>query len=352
MDGFNESSKSLIKEDSGIPDDIITVPDLSSAAQSVSNDDHDEVNEKRYDLNRIDDISEMVRTRDESLIKKNVRDHIKEIVSKNSCLDDFNCLFMLDEVNSLSRVHAERIYAAIQEFDEKKNIILFLRSPGGSAEAAYLISQLCNRFKKEKFIVSIPAEAKSAATLLSFGADEIHMGPMSELGPIDIQVNGLPLLSVSSALTKIASIVQEYPRSASMFAEYLTNNLNIGLIGHYDRVTESATQYAQMLLEGKNDENSRSIEEIAHHFTNHYKDHGFVIDVKESKNILGSKMVKDDTDLYSVGSKILAFINHVEFSCLLSGVRTNIVVIGNGCEMMVDSTNNDEVLLRDVRGMC
>ena len=352
MNDFDESDKPLIKEDSGISTDVITDPDLSSSAQSTSSNLHEESNEKKYDLNRMEDISELVRTRDEHLIKKNVKSHIDNILNEYTFLRDFNCLFILDEVNSITRVHAERVYAAIQEFNDSKNIVLFLRSSGGSAEAAYLISQLCNRFKKDKFVVSIPAEAKSAATLLSFGADEIHMGPMSELGPIDIQVDGLPLLSVSSALTKIASIVQEYPKSASMFAEYLTKNLNIGLIGHYDRVTKSATQYAQMLLQGKSDENSRTVEDIANHFTNHYKDHGFVIDVKESRSVLGSNMVKDNTELYMVGSKILSFINNVEFSFLLQGVKTNIVVVGSGCEIMMDSSNNDEVLLSGVRGLC
>lgn len=353
MDGLNAGDNHLIKEesDSGIPDDMVTVPDLN-LAQSVSKDGAEESNERRYDLSRTEDIMALVSTKNDALIKTKIEHYIWGIIEKEKdVFEKNNCLFLFDEANSITRVHAERIYSALVSFDNKKDIILFLKSKGGSPEPAYLISRLCNKFKKKKFIVSVPAEAKSAATLLSFGADEIHMGPMSELGPIDIQVDGIPLLSVSSALKKIASIVQEYPKSSAMFSDYLTKNLSISHIGYYDRVTESAVQYAQILLAGKHDDNTKTVGEIANHFTNHYKDHGFVIDVDESKSILGSYMVKDNTNIYNIGSKILSFINNVEFAFLLSGVQKKIVLIGAGCEILLDNSNKDEILLRDVRGM-
>lgn len=353
MDGLKAGDNHLIKEesDSGIPDDMVTVPDLN-LTQSVSKDGAEESNERRYDLSRTEDIMALVSTKNDILIKNKIENHIWSIIGKEKDIfEKNNCLFLFDEANSITRVHAERIYSALLSFKEKKDIILFLKSKGGSPEPAYLISRLCNKFKKKKFIVSVPAEAKSAATLLSFGADEIHMGPMSELGPIDIQVDGIPLLSVSSALKKIASIVQEYPKSSAMFSDYLTKNLSISHIGYYDRVTESAVQYAQILLAGKHDDNTKTVGEIANHFTNHYKDHGFVIDVDESKSILGSYMVKDNTNVYNIGSRILSFINSVEFAFLLSGVQKKIVLVGAGCEILLDNSNKDEILLRNVRGM-
>jgi len=353
MDDLNTGDNHLIKEesDSGIPDDMVTVLDLS-VTQSVSKDGAEESNEKLYDLSKTEDILFLVNTKNDALIKNKVEKHIWSIIEKEKdVFEKNNCLFLFDEANSITRVHAERMHSALLSFKEEKDIILFLRSKGGSPEPAYLISRLCNKYKKKKFIISVPAEAKSAATLLSFGADEIHMGPMSELGPIDIQVDGIPLLSVSSALKKIASIVQEYPKSSNMFSDYLTRNLSISHIGYYDRVTESAVQYAQILLAGKHDENTKTVSEIANHFTNHYKDHGFVIDVDESKSILGSYMVKDNTNIYNIGSKILSFINSVEFAFLLSGVQKKIILVGTGCEILLDNTSKDEVSLKDGRGM-
>jgi len=352
MEDFSDDGKPLMKREeseSGAPDDLVTVPDLNPE-QSVSKDNREESNERFYDLSKPEEILSLVKTKDDKTIKRHIESHIwKVIAGEQDVFDKNNCIFLFDDI---ARRHVDRIHSALVSFKDKKDIILFLRSDGGSAESAYLISQLCNKSKKNKFIVSIPAQAKSAATLLSFGADEIHMGPMSELGPIDIQVDGLPLLSVSSALTKIASIVQEYPKSASMFAEYLTNNLNIGLIGHYDRVTESAVQYAQILLKGKHDENTRTVDEIANHFTNHYKDHGFVIDVEESTNILGSYMVKDSTKIHGIGAKILTFINSVEFAFLLSGVRKKVIFVGSGCEIILANSEeaNISAFLKDLGG--
>jgi len=338
--------------DSGLPEGMQSVPD-QNPLQSVNAEGANESNERVYDLSRIESILSLLKTGKDELIKKEINRHIFNLMGKDDYCKNYNVVFLFDVVNSINRVHAEKIYTAIQNFEEKKDIILFLRSRGGKVEPSYLISQLCNKFKLSKFIVSIPAEAKSAATLLSFGADEIHMGPMSELGPIDLQVDGLPLQSISGALEKIAAIVQKFPEASDMFAKYLTDNLNIGLIGYYDRVSESASQYAQMLLKGKHEDNTRSVEEIAAHFTNHYKDHGFVIDVAESASILGEYMVKDDTPIYKTGSKVLEFFTNIEFTFALLGQRKTLVFVGNSCEIITGNSFlggiKDEVSSRNIK---
>lgn len=132
---------------------------------------------------------------------------------------------MYDPKNSITRWHAERIYKSLQTSFDGKDLVLILRSPGGNVEPAFLISKICIRCKKEKFKVVIPAEAKSAATLLSLGADEIHMGGMSELGPIDPQVDGLPVLAIPHALEKIAfwriNILNPQPCLLSILVKHL-----------------------------------------------------------------------------------------------------------------------------------
>lgn len=75
---------------------------------------------------------------------------------------------------------------------ETLNVIL--HSPGGDGTVVEKFVNLC-RAQCNTFRVIIPNEAKSAAILISLGADEIVMGPPSELGPIDAQIeiiaNGL-----------------------------------------------------------------------------------------------------------------------------------------------------------------
>jgi Serine dehydrogenase proteinase len=59
--------------------------------------------------------------------------------------------------------------------------------PGGDGEQAIrAIRVLQSRCSKLVFV--IPDMAKSAATLLALGADEIRLGPASDLGPIDPQM--------------------------------------------------------------------------------------------------------------------------------------------------------------------
>lgn len=312
-------------------------------SKNFANSERKDANFRSYDLSRMGDLLALIKTGDDDKIGYEIEGHVRKIVSSSECCLDFNCVFLFDHVGSMDRIHAEKIYSEIEKFTDKKNIILFLRSLGGKVEPAYLISKLCNRYKKQKFIVSIPAEAKSAATLLSLGADEIHMGPMSELGPIDPQVDGLPLLSVPNALDKIASLVEKYPASAPMFSSYLKDNLKIGILGYYDRIAESASQYAQRLLKGKLTDSSKSVEDLASHFTNHYKDHRFVIDVEESKELLGKSIVKDNTDIYKVGSRLLSFMNSVEFAYLLNGESKKVTLVGSGCDFIADFEDSEEI---------
>lgn len=64
---------------------------------------------------------------------------------------------------------------------------LIIHSPGGDGTTAEKLIELCRAYCK-KFNVIVPNRAKSAATIIALGADEIVMGHCSELGPIDAQV--------------------------------------------------------------------------------------------------------------------------------------------------------------------
>ena len=70
---------------------------------------------------------------------------------------------------------------------QERELDLILHSPGGSAQAAeQVLEYLRTRFDYIRAIV--PLQAKSAATMIALGCDEILMGDHSELGPIDPQI--------------------------------------------------------------------------------------------------------------------------------------------------------------------
>ena len=70
---------------------------------------------------------------------------------------------------------------------EQRELDLILHSPGGSPQAAeQILEYLRTRFDYIRAIV--PLQAKSAATMIALGCDEILVGAHSELGPIDPQI--------------------------------------------------------------------------------------------------------------------------------------------------------------------
>ncbi|MDO8724097.1 MAG: hypothetical protein Q7J31_17995, partial [Syntrophales bacterium] len=69
---------------------------------------------------------------------------------------------------------------------EKIDVLVF--SCGGDTIAPWRLVNLAREFC-HRFCVLVPYKAHSAATLLALGADEIVMGPMGELSPIDPSVS-------------------------------------------------------------------------------------------------------------------------------------------------------------------
>lgn len=69
----------------------------------------------------------------------------------------------------------------------ERELDLIIHSPGGSAEAAeQVVNYLRTQFDYIRCFV--PLQAKSAATMVALGCDEVVLGQHSELGPIDPQI--------------------------------------------------------------------------------------------------------------------------------------------------------------------
>ena len=224
-------------------------------------------------------------------------------------MEEYHIVFLYDTIFDISPQHANQIYDALSSGVSDKNILLVIHSDGGSVEPAYLISKTCRKRSKKKFIVAIPRRAKSAATLISLGASEIHMGIMSELGPIDPQIRGLPALGLKNALSVLANLACDKPGSAEMFSRYLKEKLDLGHLGYFERVSESAAQYAERLLTKRKYPGGRSTKELADHFVSHYKDHGFVIDIDEATLLLGEGVVKTETPEYRFANLCYAVLD-------------------------------------------
>ncbi|MET0444270.1 MAG: hypothetical protein ABW151_06820, partial [Pseudorhodoplanes sp.] len=85
----------------------------------------------------------------------------------------------------------------------------------------------------------------------------------------------------------------------------------IRTLGYYERVSESAGQYAERLLHGKALPNGQTEKQVAKHLVEHYKDHGFVIDTEEAKELLGD-IIREYTPEYMLADEIYDVLEFVD----------------------------------------
>jgi len=257
---------------------------------------------------------------------KVIREYVLDQIKASPISDKYNILILHDE-GRMVKSDADNIYSAATTFTEKRPLMLVLYSTGGVVGSAYLIGKLCREYANDKFIVVVPRQAKSAATMICCASDEIHMGSLSELGPIDPQIDELPALGLKTSVEHIADLIKQYPQASDMFAQYLNLSLKPIHLGYFERVAESATQYAERLLKSHASTLKQKPSQIAKILVYSYKDHGFVIDKAEAEEIFGDKVIKTDTEEYRLGNDIYAALMFV--SKLANAARHYVYFIGS-----------------------
>lgn len=213
-------------------------------------------------------------------------------------------------VDLIHDTDAQFFYEIISRYKKFDNLDLVLFGPGGFVEPAFKISRLCQQLTSaegQKLSVLIPYIAKSALTILALGADELVMGPVSELGPIDPQaptVEGgieryYPLLGIEDALEFIQKQIEHKPESALLFLP-LMEKISLLSLGTYQREISSSKQYATELLQQRMlKQDQEKAKEIAETLTARYKRHAHVIDRVEARR-LGLKVVDAPDDQWEV----------------------------------------------------
>ncbi|MGD0021724.1 MAG: hypothetical protein ABSC54_05420, partial [Smithellaceae bacterium] len=229
--------------------------------------------------------------------------YLTQIVETHTVANQYNIVLLYDEMRMV-QADADSIYSAVTKFSDGKPILLVLHSSGGNVGPAYLIGKLLVEYSGGKLEIVVPRLAKSAATLLCCAANHIHMGSLSELGPIDPQFEGLPALGLKSSIQHIAELVAEYPKATDLFSKYMSLSIQPIHLGYYERVAESAMQYAERLLHSHASDLAQTPEKISRDLVYSYKDHSFVIDKQEAQDIFGEKVVKHNTEEYQLGNAL------------------------------------------------
>ncbi len=236
---------------------------------------------------------------------------LKQEVAKFPIASEYNILCFLDNT-TMVKGDADRVYKSVGSFGNEKPLLVILLSYGGAPGPAYLIGKLLREHSNGKLVIAVPRHAKSAATLVSCAADQIHMGSLSELGPIDPQIEGMPVLGLKNSIEHIAELVDKHSSAAEMFARYLARTVEPIKIGYNERVARSAAQYAERLLKGHRKDLPNPPADIAEKLVYEYEDHGFVIDKTEAVSIFGEKMIKSNTSEYDLADAIYSYFTRVE----------------------------------------
>ncbi|WNY23958.1 hypothetical protein MmiHf6_12820 [Methanimicrococcus hongohii] len=117
---------------------------------------------------------------------------------------------------------------------EGEEVDIILETPGGISEIVEdLVNHIRSRFNKVGIIV--PGMSKSAGTIFTMAADEILMGELSTLGPIDVQIfmNGKHY-SADAFLEGLNKIIDESNKKQQLDLAYipLLQSISPGEIQH------------------------------------------------------------------------------------------------------------------------
>ena len=158
------------------------------------------------------------------------------------------------------------------------SVDVLLESKGGNIDMAYKILTLLESYVGQVTVV-VPFFAKSAATLISLGADKLILCKAGELGPIDPQVVDpqtgayVPAHSIKEAMSFIEEVEDGLIRGT------LSEKIPILLIGAYRGAEKSSRQYLDEILDRKSfDENKKN--ELLDLFTKRYFSHGYPMNRK------------------------------------------------------------------------
>lgn len=193
------------------------------------------------------------------------------------------------------------IEATINEIKSKaKNydkVYLLLNSPGGLVTSSYKIARALRR-NFNNIIVFVPHMAASGGTLIALAGNEIVMGVMSQLSPLDVQVDYNDGVSVS-----VASLFRSFDRLSNFFrktyvdeAPYpwkaLADKLDPILMEEWSGTSDMMTLYTKEILVKSGFEDNKA-GDISQKLTMSFPDHSFVIHYDQAKE-LGLNVKKDE----------------------------------------------------------
>jgi hypothetical protein len=194
-----------------------------------------------------------------------------------------------------------------------ETIDLLVHSGGGDVNVAYQMVEVL-RLHSNALRAVVPLYAKSAATLLCLGADEIVMDELAQLGPLDTQIveerkggqfsfasalnpfktlEQLRQFSLETLDITVKLIVSRCPMTpaealdhATKFVGAITNplfgQLSPEKLGEYSRALSVGTEYGERLLRRYSKIPDVKREQLLERLVHGYPSHEYIIDYHEA----------------------------------------------------------------------
>jgi hypothetical protein len=181
----------------------------------------------------------------------------------------------------------------------------FIKSDGGNGRASLRMVNLLRQHAKE-VIALVPLNCESAATMLALGANEIQMGPLAFLSPVDTAItHDLSPIDrdndrVSVSQNELARILRLWREDAGRTPsrnpyETIFQYVHPLVIGAVDRASSLSSRLCGEILSYHMKDRAK-ITKIAEVLNNDYPSHGYPIMIAEAQRI-GLKAKPMDAEL-------------------------------------------------------
>ncbi|HYG77677.1 MAG TPA: hypothetical protein VEK08_21910 [Planctomycetota bacterium] len=180
-----------------------------------------------------------------------------------------------------------------RQIGRQKGMMLFIKSNGGTGRASLRIVHLLRHFTP-RLIAAVPLNCESAATMLSLGADEIHMGPLAFLTAVDTSItHDLSPIDkdndrVSVSQDELCRIVNAWRKEArkdgSNPYQSLFNHVHPLVIGAVDRASSLSIKLCEEILSYHMSNKSKAAK-ISRHLNSSYPSHSYPITIREAQRV-------------------------------------------------------------------
>ena len=197
------------------------------------------------------------------------------------------------------------LYNLFQRIGKNEEIALYIKSKGGDVEAALRIVNIIRAYNK-KVTALIPLESASSATLIALGADEIQMGPLAHLSPIDSSSTH-ELSPVDEILHRKVSVSQDEIYRISKLWKQNGNDSHVHpyqelfkyihplVIGALDRSSSLSIKICKEIL-SYHLKDEKECERISNLLNSEFPSHGYPITLRQAQAI-GLNSVTMDEEL-------------------------------------------------------